>query len=124
MRMSGSHTQNQTLAYNTRNHSIPWEENGEDDRLLVRSFNFKIDSFTPVTIASLNSSNNRNHRKKAAVSASASVNWWTLLFGWLSDPDYIELAVGGAKSSSPLVAGLASTCLYNEDGDGGTKPDN
>ncbi|KAI3684281.1 hypothetical protein L6452_33502 [Arctium lappa] len=46
--------------------------------------------FTPITILSSASSNHRSHRKTATAAASASGNWWTPLFGWSSDPDYIH----------------------------------
>ncbi|KAL8232367.1 hypothetical protein R6Q57_002145 [Mikania cordata] len=44
-------------------------------------------SFTPITIISPTSS---GHRKPTALAASASGKWWTPIFGWSSDPDYIH----------------------------------
>ncbi|KVH98011.1 uncharacterized protein LOC112511276 [Cynara cardunculus var. scolymus] len=45
---------------------------------------------TPITIISCASSNHRSHRKNPAIAASASGKWWTPIFGWSSDPDYIH----------------------------------
>ncbi|KAK1436827.1 hypothetical protein QVD17_02611 [Tagetes erecta] len=44
-------------------------------------------SFTPITIISPAT---HNHRNKTSVIASASGKWWSPLFGWSSDPDYIH----------------------------------
>ncbi|KVI06012.1 uncharacterized protein LOC112509871 [Cynara cardunculus var. scolymus] len=54
--------------------------------------------FQPITTVS----NSRNSRIKRPA-ASASAKWWIPLFGWSSDPDYIQNPTDGSitESSDP-----------------------
>ncbi|KAI3773394.1 hypothetical protein L1987_47921 [Smallanthus sonchifolius] len=64
-------------------------------------------SFTPITIIPSTSSTNRNHRKKSSVTASASSGkWWTPLFGWSSDPDYLHNPKTLTDESEPEISDL------------------
>ncbi|KAJ0759761.1 hypothetical protein HanPI659440_Chr04g0140101 [Helianthus annuus] len=64
-------------------------------------------SFTPITVISTTSGhrNHHNHRNTSAFTASASSSgkWWTPLFGWSSDPDYIH-----NSSSTTVIEGSES----------------
>ncbi|XP_044497303.1 uncharacterized protein LOC123219410 [Mangifera indica] len=40
-------------------------------------------------------------RRRPATSSSSSANWWTPLFGWSSDPEYINKTNEGKKSENP-----------------------
>ncbi|KAJ0816647.1 hypothetical protein HanPI659440_Chr00c11g0722951 [Helianthus annuus] len=72
-------------------------------------------SFTPITVISTTSGhrNHHNHRNTSAftTSASSSGKWWTPLFGWSSDPDYIN------NSSSTTVTDGSVTVTETETSD-------
>ncbi|KAF6167282.1 hypothetical protein GIB67_043143 [Kingdonia uniflora] len=58
----------------------------------------------------LPSSGHQDRRKshKSSSSSSSSANWWTPLFGWSSDPDYIDNS-SKSKSDADLEARPTTT---------------
>ncbi|KAJ0439334.1 hypothetical protein HanHA300_Chr16g0624141 [Helianthus annuus] len=64
-------------------------------------------SFTWITVIST-TSGHRNHRNTSAFTASASSSgkWWTPLFGWSSDLDYIHNSTTVTDGSGPVTETL------------------
>ncbi|KAK7347466.1 hypothetical protein VNO80_21996 [Phaseolus coccineus] len=58
----------------------------------------------PIRVAGIHACATSGHRRTDADRRrSSSVNWWTPLFGWSSEPDYIE---SNSKASSTQPAKL------------------
>ncbi|XP_022960569.1 uncharacterized protein LOC111461308 [Cucurbita moschata] len=57
-------------------------------------------TFAPTSIRACASSADHN-RRKASSSSSSSSNWWAPVFGWSSEPDYID---SGNKSNPKNLA--------------------
>ncbi|KAI3923033.1 hypothetical protein MKX01_010505 [Papaver californicum] len=74
-------------------------------------------SFRPVIKATATSGNGKaelNQRRVQASSSSSSANWWTPIFGWKQESDYIENSSSSSKPASGSANKFTPGCFTEE----------